>query len=253
MDFMINISLALSLLALCFYLAGYVLGREKLFSSSAFFLLVSWAFSLAYCVIYSFKAGRLPLSNQYESVLLLAQFVLAAGFYFYFAGGRKISLLLPSLLLSPVFYSLLNLLDPSVRPLMPALRSNWLFFHVFTAMISYAFFAVAGLRGLIYFIKKDSSEKGYCVLLVKAGFAMLTIAIITGAIWAENAWNRYWSWDPKETWSLITWLYYAAVLHLRKGKIDNRTFMLSLFIGLLIVIFTYFGVNYLLSGLHSYA
>ncbi|GAB4029937.1 MAG: c-type cytochrome biogenesis protein CcsB [Elusimicrobiota bacterium] len=253
MVILINISLAFSLMALCFYLAGYVLGKEKIYSISAFLLLASWAFSLAYCVVYSIQAGRLPLSNQYESVLLLAQFVLAATFYFYFLGGRKISLLLPSLALSPVFYSMLNLLDSSVRPLMPALRSNWLFFHVFTAMVSYSFFAVAGIRGLIYFIKKNANEGGYCLSLVKAGFAMLTIAIITGAVWAENAWNRYWSWDPKETWSLITWLYYAAVLHLRKGKIDNRTFMLSLFIGLLIVIFTYFGVNYLLSGLHSYA
>lgn len=253
MAFLINISLAISLISMCFYLAGYILLKEKLLKVSIYLLIISWFISLSYFLIYSFHSGRFPLSNQYESVLLLLQFTMAVSFYFYFTRGRRLDLILPGLFLSPILLSVLNLLDSSVRPLMPALRSNWLFFHVFTAMLSYSFFAIAGICGIYYYFRNAIDEKGYCSSLIKAGFAMLTLAIVTGAIWAENAWNRYWSWDPKETWSLITWLYYAAVLHMRKGKMKRETFYLSLFIGLVIVIFTYFGVNYLLSGLHSYA
>ncbi|MBI5062206.1 MAG: cytochrome c biogenesis protein CcsA, partial [Desulfatitalea sp.] len=85
------------------------------------------------------------------------------------------------------------------------------------------------------------------------GFPMLTLGIITGAAWANYAWGSYWSWDPKETWSLITWFIYAGMLHLRmmRGWRGNRIALLSI-IGFLAVLFTYFGVNYWLSGLHSY-
>ncbi len=253
MDIMINAALFFSLLALSSYVYAYILKKERVFLISSLLLLFSWLLSAAHTAIFSFKAGRLPLSNQYESVLLLTQFILMISLYVYFFRELKPAFILPAAVLAPALFSLLNLLDPAVRPLMPALRSNWLFFHVFTAMLAYSFFAIAGLRGLFYFVKKEIEKEDYCIKLVKAGFVMLTIAIITGAIWAENAWNRYWSWDPKETWSLICWLYYAALLHMKRTGFSAKTFYMSLFIGLLIVVFTYFGVNYLLSGLHSYA
>jgi cytochrome c-type biogenesis protein CcsB len=90
--------------------------------------------------------------------------------------------------------------------------------------------------------------------LILFGFLWLSLGIITGSVWANSAWGSYWSWDPKETWSLITWLIYAAMLHARsvKGWRGNRVAWLSL-LGFGCVLFTYFGVNFLLSGLHSYA
>ncbi|MCX7914655.1 MAG: cytochrome c biogenesis protein CcsA, partial [Thermodesulfovibrionales bacterium] len=139
-------------------------------------------------------------------------------------------------------------------PLMPALRSNWLFFHVLSSIASYSFFVIAGVYGVIYYINKNVKKiEPYIYNILKIAFLFLTIGIITGAIWAEDAWGRYWSWDPKETWSLITWFFYAIILHLKRHGVTEKKFALLLFIGLLFVIFTYYGVNYLLGGLHSYA
>ncbi|NLI10727.1 MAG: cytochrome c biogenesis protein CcsA [Elusimicrobia bacterium] len=253
MDNLINSSLLFSLVSLVFYFLHGIFKVKKTSSLFVVSLFLSWLFSLLYFVLYSFKNARLPLSNQYESVLLLSQAAFAGGFYFYFGKGKNIQNLLPSAVSGAILLSLLNLLDSSARPLMPALRSNWLFFHVFTAMISYAFFFLAAIKGFLDLLSKKENENSYELPLVKSGFAMLTLAIITGAVWAENAWNRYWSWDPKETWSLITWLYYGCVLHLNKKYFTRKMFYVSLIIGIFVVIFTYFGVNYLLSGLHSYA
>ncbi len=159
-----------------------------------------------------------------------------------------------------------------IDPLIPALQSNWLHAHVITCFLSYSSFALSCAVSVMYLLKLRKKEKGqkeaglialfpsldaldtlvYKTIVV--GFPLLTIGIVTGAAWANYAWGSYWSWDPKETWSLITWFVYAIFLHARfarewRGK---RTAALSI-IGFLAVIFTYFGVNYVLSGLHSYA
>jgi cytochrome c-type biogenesis protein CcsB len=134
--------------------------------------------------------------------------------------------------------------------------------------LGYASFAVSFGISILYIIrdKKEDQKEGVLKWLpatpvldeinyksIVIGFPMLTLGIITGAAWANYAWGSYWSWDPKETWSLITWFIYAAFLHARftrdwKGK---RTAILSI-VGFIFVLFTYFGVNYLISGLHSY-
>ncbi|MCX8012217.1 MAG: c-type cytochrome biogenesis protein CcsB, partial [Desulfobacterota bacterium] len=152
-----------------------------------------------------------------------------------------------------------------IQPLVPALQSNWLTYHVITCFLGYAAFAVSFGVSIMFLIKANS--KGGIGILpdqavldeinykaISFGFPMLTLGIITGAVWANYAWGSYWSWDPKETWSLITWLFYAAFLHARytRGWGGRKTAILSI-IGFLAVIFTYFGVNLLLSGLHSYA
>lgn len=151
----------------------------------------------------------------------------------------------------------------------PALKSYWLAFHVITAIFAYGGFAVSFGLGLMYLLKTCYSgydggmvsrfpdaevldELSYKLIIF--AFSFLTLVIITGAIWAEYAWGTYWSWDPKETWSLITWIIYAGYLHARlmydwKGK---RAAWLNIF-GFIAVLFTFFGVNYFLPGLHSYA
>ena len=145
--------------------------------------------------------------------------------------------------------------------LAPALRSYWLDFHVSTAIISYTtflfsfFFSVMLLMGGKKKYKNLPTtdvlnEWAYRACVI--GLALLTIVIITGAVWAEYAWGSFWSWDPKETWALITWLIYAVYLHLRlRGWSEKKVAWVNV-VGLVAVIFTLLGVSYLLPGLHSY-
>jgi cytochrome c-type biogenesis protein CcsB len=170
--------------------------------------------------------------------------------------------------------ALASLTGDEIKPLIPALQSNWLIAHVITCFIGYAAFAVASGLGIMYLLKDFHESRGGAKsdrnsLLatlpelkviddithktIVFGFLWLSAGIITGAIWANSAWGTYWSWDPKETWSLITWFIYAAALHARftRGWGGRRIAWLAI-IGFLSVVFTYYGVNYLLSGLHSY-
>jgi cytochrome c-type biogenesis protein CcsB len=159
-------------------------------------------------------------------------------------------------------------IDSKITPLVPALQSNWLTIHVTTCFFGYASFAVSFGISILYLIrdkKRVQKEKvskwlpstpildeiNYKSIVI--GFPMLTLGIVTGAAWANYAWGSYWSWDPKETWSLITWFIYAAFLHARLTRDwrGRRAAILSI-VGFTAVLFTYFGVNYLISGLHSY-
>jgi cytochrome c-type biogenesis protein CcsB len=158
-------------------------------------------------------------------------------------------------------------INDRIQPLDPALKSNWLIAHVFTCFLGYAAFAIAFGMSLMYlFRQKDVDGKNSLIArfpksqvldelnhqMVMFGFLFLSIGIITGSVWANSAWGSYWSWDPKETWSLITWFIYATLLHARmvRGWYGKRIAYLSI-IGFMAVLFTYFGVN-LLPGLHSY-
>ena len=155
-----------------------------------------------------------------------------------------------------------------VRALMPALRSSWLGFHVSTAIIAYGSFGVSAVLGLIFLLRERMRDRGFWDLHVPArekldlisyrsvclGLLFLSFTIITGAIWAEQAWGSYWSWDPKETWSLVTWLIYATYLHLRiRRGWKGKAAAIFAVVGFVCVLFTYVGVNTLLPGVHSYA
>ncbi|MBU0697890.1 MAG: c-type cytochrome biogenesis protein CcsB, partial [Proteobacteria bacterium] len=158
-------------------------------------------------------------------------------------------------------------INDRIQPLLPALKSNWLIAHVISCFVGYAAFAVAfGISWMYLFKQRDPEGKSHLLVLfpgttileelnhqlIMFGFLFLTIGIITGAVWANSAWGRYWGWDPKETWSLITWFIYATLLHARmmRGWRGRRIAYLSI-VGFAAVLFTYFGVN-LLPGLHSY-
>jgi len=207
--------------------------------------------------------GYVPLATMYESLSFLS---LAIGFLYllvFFKRGQWRFLGLVSSALSALVLSLPVILgmDRSLKPLVPALQSPWLPIHVSTCLIGYACFAVSFFLGILQIV---ANPKGSLIApqevldelsykAVAIGFLFLSAGILTGAIWANYAWGRYWSWDPKETWSLITWFVYAGWLHMRfvKGWRGKRLAVLSV-MGFLAVLFTYFGVNYLLSGLHSY-
>ncbi|MFZ5450067.1 MAG: c-type cytochrome biogenesis protein CcsB [Thermodesulfobacteriota bacterium] len=203
-----------------------------------------------------------PLSNFYESLIFFAWCLPALGlvaFRRHLKGylGSLVAVL-SSLLLAYASFGV----DSSIKPLMPALKSNWLLVHVVTCFLGYAAFALAFGSAILYLIQERQPRislpplpllDGLIYRTTVLGFLMLTLGIFTGAVWAESAWGRYWSWDPKETWSLITWLIYAALLHARllKGWHGRRIAWLAV-LGFVAVLFTYFGVSFLLTGLHSY-
>lgn len=226
-------------------------------------ILLRWAES------YQMGYGHAPFSNMYESLVFFS-WTLAALYIFVEIKYREsiIGVFVSPLIFLAIAYASF---DPSISskisPLIPALKSNWLIAHVITCFLGYAGFALAFGFSFIYFIKpKDPNATSVFARLpdwdmideltyqmIVFGFLFLTIGIITGSVWANSAWGKYWSWDPKETWSLITWFIYAIFLHLRlmRGWHGARLAVVSI-VGFGCVLFTYFGVNYLLSGLHSY-
>lgn len=211
---------------------------------------------------YKLGIGHAPLSNFYESLIFYAWcigFILVA---------MKKKLTLPVITMYASLAALILMgyasispnVERTIQPLIPALQSNWLHIHVIACFMGYAAFVLSFICGFLYFIKWGKitlpgnilEEINYRSVVI--GFPMLSAGILTGAVWAHYAWGSYWSWDPKETWSLITWIIYALFLHMRlvRGWRGRRIALISV-IGFLSVIFTYFGVNFILSGLHSYA
>lgn len=206
------------------------------------------------------ESGRLPFSNQFEFAnsftwgIVLCYLVLHYRYKFTAVGAFVMPLAF-------LMMGYASMLPKDIKPLMPALQSGWLNFHVSTAIVSYGSFAVACGLSVMYLIglKNDKSSfdreaSDYLSYRVIAfGFLMLSLVIITGAIWAKHAWSRYWGWDPKETWSLITWIIYAAYLHLRFNRgWHGKAAAWFAVIGFICVIFTFVGVNILLPGIHSY-
>ena len=215
---------------------------------------------------YQMGIGRPPFSNLYESLVLFSWAIAAVYLVMerLYKNRAMGAFVVPLAFLSLAYASL----KPSaIEPLVPALKSTWLIAHVITCFLGYAGFALAAGLGLMYLIKQWTQGTGVWGMLptvqildnliyqnIVIGFILLTAGIITGSIWAHQAWGSYWSWDPKETWSLITWFIYAAILHARmvRGWQGMRIAVMAM-VGFGCVLFTYFGVNNLLPGLHSYA
>ena len=215
--------------------------------------------------------GYVPLSNMYESLIFFSWTIVLIYLILEFLYKQKTIgvFATPFSFLFMGLTSIIPGVDSKITPLVPALKSPWLSIHVITCFVGYAAFAVSFWFSILFLVKENREKKNrsqsrllpssrlldeinYRSILI--GFPMLTLGIVTGAAWANYAWGSYWSWDPKETWSLITWFIYAAFLHARltRGWSGRKTAILSI-IGFGAVIFTYFGVNYLISGLHSYA
>ena len=248
----VNISFAFTLAALAAYAASYVLSLPRLSDGADRALGLAWLALTAGLGLLWASLGRPPLSNQYESLLTLLWFIFPLSFYFSRRTGRRE--ITPAAALSAcLLFGAAALLDRTARPLMPALRSNWLMIHVLSCMAAYAAFTLAAAAaGWALFKKQAEAAEDFLLRLAKIGFAFLTLGIITGSVWADTAWGAWWSWDPKETWSLLTWLAYAGALHLRKKGFHDARFCAILLACFALVLFTYFGVNFLLSGMHSY-
>jgi cytochrome c-type biogenesis protein CcsB len=214
--------------------------------------------------------GYVPLSNMYESLIFFSWTIVLVYLILEFRYRQKIIgvFVTPFAFLAIALTSIIPGIDSKITPLVPALQSNWLAIHVITCFLGYASFAVSFGISILYLVQdgKKAQTGGLSKWMPSApildeinyksiviGFPMLTLGIITGAAWANYAWGTYWSWDPKETWSLITWFIYAAFLHARftRDWRGRKTAYLSIS-GFTAVLFTYFGVNYIISGLHSY-
>ncbi|MDO5571635.1 MAG: c-type cytochrome biogenesis protein CcsB [Bacteroidales bacterium] len=206
-----------------------------------------------------------PWSNSYETMVYVAWASMFSGLLF--LNRSKICFSLSSIMTGLLlFVANLNWLDPQITPLVPVLKSYWLMLHVSVITAAYGFFGTSFLLGVIYLfmeIVKDNNSKIKIQMKeltiinemsVLVGVGLLAIGIFFGAIWANESWGRYWGWDPKETWALITMVVYAILIHLRLVKKFNGEFKFNVFsvFAVLTVLMTFFGVNYFLSGLHSY-
>ncbi|MCP3872413.1 MAG: c-type cytochrome biogenesis protein CcsB [Desulfobacteraceae bacterium] len=275
-----NSSLALSsttfiyALASIFYIGSFTFKKKALAKIGFFILVIGFLDNTAGIILrwiesYQMGYGHAPFANMYESLVFFSWTV--AILYIFVELKYKESIIgafvSPLVFLAIAYASFDPSISNKISPLIPALKSNWLIAHVITCFLGYAGFAVAFGFSIIYFVKpKDPNATSIFAKLpswdlideltyqmIVFGFLFLTIGIITGAVWANSAWGKYWTWDPKETWSLITWIIYAIFMHLRmmRGWHGRNLAWVSI-IGFLAVLFTYFGVNYLLSGLHSY-
>lgn len=215
-----------------------------------------------------YLSGHEPWSNGYESMIYIAWATLLAGLLFYKKSAitMAVTALLSGIIL---FVAHLSWMDPEITNLVPVLNSYWLTIHVATITSSYGFLALGALLGfisLVSMIIRRKSNYQKLTLTIKeltyvtemtltVGLVLLTIGNFLGGIWANESWGRYWGWDPKETWAMATIIFYAFFLHMRfiPGLRGFFAFNFAALIGFSSVIMTYFGVNYYLSGLHSYA
>ena len=210
-------------------------------------------------------SGYAPWSNSYETMVYVAWATVLAGFVF----GRKstITLALATLFGGVIlFVSSLNWMDPQINTLVPVLKSPWLMFHVAVIVAAYGFFGISFLIGLtnlsIITFAKKSTLIPYRIkeltivnnMSMLIGLALMTIGTFLGAVWANESWGRYWGWDPKESWALITVVVYSIVTHIHLVKNWNSSWLFNLLsvFAFSTVLMTYIGVNYFFSGMHSY-
>ena len=211
-----------------------------------------------------FEAGRPPLTNIYETLVFFGWAAWLVSLLILVPRKMEEIAVLTSLVPTACL-SYASTLDSSIRPLMPALRSNWLTIHVAANFLGYAGFAAAFLSAirLAVGLRRGGDLRRWeraTVSCIRFGFIFLTYGILTGSVWANEAWTTYWGWDPKETWALLTWIFYFLFLLMRenRGQRERSPKRAALFSslfgigGFFFVLFTYFGVSYLLRGLHSY-
>jgi cytochrome c-type biogenesis protein CcsB len=262
-----TVTMLLYVAAMVVYFLFIAARREGMAKVAVILQTAGFILHTAALIVRGVGAGRLPLTNQYEFAtsfawgLCLVSLIFVYRYKFHVLGAFA----------APVIFLIIGyaaMQSKDVHELMPALRSNWLGFHVSSAIIGYGGFGVSFVLGIIFLMREYMKDQSFldrhvpsrekldliAYRSVSLGLLFLTFCILTGAIWAERAWGSYWSWDPKETWSLITWIIYAAYLHLRINRgWKGKAAAVFAVIGFIAVLFTYIGVNSFLPGVHSYA
>ncbi len=262
--------LGITFLAAAAYLVFFVSQNKQIRKMARMILLFSGILQTLHIASRYILAGHTPITSQHEAVVFFAWATTWAYLSFRWRYtvknfGTFVSILIFCLLLISSFSS------REVTPLLPALQSVWLPIHAGVSIIAYGFLSLAFCGGLMYLLQErelKNKKFGYFFSrfpsldaldqlnnhCLTAGFVFLTLGIVTGSIWARQAWGTYWQWDPKETWSLITWFLYLVQLHQRLtvGWRGRRAAVMAI-VGFAAVVFTLWGVTYLLGGIHSYA
>jgi cytochrome c-type biogenesis protein CcsB len=272
--------------AFLFYFLSFVLSLiyatvenkkiEKIFLIILLFAISSNGFSI---LVRWLEARRPPFAGLYESMILLT-FFFSFGYFIITKYYKSKLLHIIFSFLTLIFSAYTSILNSDIRPLMPALKSNWLILHVFSYMLSYGLLAVTFIISIIIIIfhytsnntvfsnhiktKKINLQK-LNFQIAKIAFTFLNLGLLTGSVWAKEAWGDYWSWDPKEIWALICWIFYVNYFHLsfslrkifKKISKDNLKIIetIYLILGFLLILFTYLGMRYLpssASSLHIY-
>ncbi len=265
-----TLSFVLYIGAAFFYLAFLYSKLESAARTGSAIALFGLVLHTIALILRTIESGHAPFTNMYESLSFLAW----ATIFAYLILEWKFKARKPGAYLLLVVVGLMALassplMPKEAAPLVPALQSYWLWLHVSVTLLGEAFFAVAFITSIMY-IRANAREKrglapksaltaerldSISYRAIAVGFPLFTLGgLVFGMVWAYKAWGSYWSWDPKEVWSLITWLVFALYLHTRivMGWKGRRSATIAI-IGFLAALFTYFGVNYLLAGLHSYA
>jgi cytochrome c-type biogenesis protein CcsB len=228
----------------------------------------AWGLLTAGLVQRGLEAGHWPLTNRYEFALCFAWAIVAV--YLLLEASwreRRAGVFVLAVALLVATYAVSRPADErAIAPLLPALRSVWLQVHVLTAVVAYGAFGVAAGLGLMRLVHREGNGRWPAATEVERameravalGFPWLTLSILTGAIWAQQAWGRYWGWDPKETWALVTWLWFLLILHVRPlRRWRGRRLAILTVAGLGVVFFTFVGVPWLvrtvrLESLHGF-
>jgi ABC-type transport system involved in cytochrome c biogenesis permease subunit len=229
--------------------------------------LLAWGMLTAELFNRGLEAGHWPLTNRYEFAICFAWAIVSIYLLLEISWRRRGAgaFVVGSALLVATYAITRPAADQAITPLLPALRSVWLQVHVLTAALGYGAFGVAAGLAAMRLARRAESHwpaaeeiEGTMERAVALGLPWLTLSILTGGIWAQLAWGRYWGWDPKETWALITWLWYLLILHVRPlRRWRGRRSAVLIVIGFGIVLFTFIGVPWLvrtvrLESLHGY-
>ncbi|WP_430972899.1 cytochrome c biogenesis protein CcsA [Sunxiuqinia rutila] len=241
---------------------------KKILRAGTWLVAVVFAAYTAGLALLWYIAGHAPWSNGYETMLYIGWASLLTGFVF--LKRSQITLAVTTILASLILMVAgMSWMNPEITNLVPVLKSYWLIVHVAVITASYGFLGVAALVGflnlIIMTLRKPGNLKNTSFTIVElaiiielsmiVGLILLTVGAFIGGVWANESWGRYWGWDPKETWALVTILVYSFIIHLRKVPGMYNHFVLSALAlaGFSSVLMTFFGVNYYLSGMHSYA
>ncbi|TLS71962.1 cytochrome C biogenesis protein [Aliarcobacter thereius] len=272
LDLFFNLTLVYLLLGFIMLIISFVLIFNPNFkaekTTKTLFVILAILFSIQTFAM-GFRwyvSGHAPWSDTYESMLYISWSAIFAGVIFF---RRSLLALSSAVIMAAIFMFTAHLteIDPQITNLVPVLKSYWLTIHVSILTASYGFFGLSAILGfltlIMFIVRKRKPHVDDIIKHISAineisliiGLAFITIGNFLGGVWANESWGRYWGWDPKETWSYVSIIVYAIVLHLRFVKSLNNPFTLaaSSMLAFSTILMTYLGVNFYLSGMHSYA
>lgn len=265
-----QLSFAVYIAAAAAYIVFFITDRSKIRRIGRGIFFTAALLHTCNLVARYLEAGHTPITSQHETVSFFAWSVACC--YLSFRWRYTVKNLGTFVSVFAVLLMLVSAVaSRDIVPLVPALQSWWLPVHASISIMANAFLALACIGAIMYLLQERELKKKrfglffsrlpslealdklnhHCLTI---GFLLLTLGIITGSIWAKQAWGAYWHWDPKETWSLITWFLYASLVHQRftVGWRGRRAAIMTV-VAFLSVLFTFWGVTYLLEGVHSYA